>query len=152
MKVSPPIVFYCLANWLHRRGCTLLGKLVSWANRFLFSVWVPGSAKIGKRLTLGYWGLGIVIHSKAVIGDDVWISQNVTIGRREGEEGVPVIADGVFIGPNSVVVGEIVLGEACVVGACSFVNCDVPDRAIVAGSPARIIRYLEKGEVYKVPD
>jgi serine O-acetyltransferase len=145
----PPVVLYRVANWFHRRDFRQFARYLSWMNRFLFATWIPGSASIGKGFVVGYWGLGVVIHSRAVIGENVWVSQNVTIGRKEDDEGVPVICDNVFIGPNSVVVGNITLGANCVVGANSFVNHDVPENAIVAGSPARLIKQMKPGEKYK---
>ena len=90
-----------------------------------------------------------MIHSKTIIGDNVWISQNVTIGRKEGQTEVPTICDNVYIGPGSVIIGKITLGEGCVIGANSFVNKDVPSRMVVAGAPAKKIRMLSPDEVYR---
>lgn len=149
VHLSPPVATYRFANWWYRHGFARTARVLSWINRLLFATWIPGSAQIGEGFVAAYWGLGVVIHSRAVIGKNVWVSQNVTIGRKEGSAGVPVIQDGVFIGPNSVVVGEITLGANSVVGANSFVNHDVPECTIVAGSPARVIRQLEPGERYK---
>ncbi len=152
MKSSPPVRLYRVAHWFHRRGFEHVSKILSWINRFLFATWIPGSATIGKNFVVGYWGLGIVIHSRTVIGNNVWISQNVTIGRKENEAGVPLIKDDVFIGPNSVVIGEIVIGPNAVVGANSFVNKSVPKNTVVAGIPARVIRVMDSGEKYKDPN
>ena len=63
-----------------------VGKFISYLNRLLFSIWLPSSAKIGKNFTLGYWGLGIVIHSNSIIGNNCQINQNVTIGRNFGDK------------------------------------------------------------------
>lgn len=149
MKISPPIIIYRVSNLLYRFKFQIISELLSWFNRFLFATWIPGSAQIGKNIVIGYWGLGVVIHSKSVIGSNVWISQNVTIGRKEGTVGVPIIKDNVYIGPNSVVIGEITIGPNSVIGANSFVNKDVPPNAIVAGCPAKLIRFLKAGETYK---
>lgn len=51
------------------------------------------------------------------------------------------IRDDVWIGTRSVIRRGVTVGIGAVVGANSFVNRDVPDFAIVAGSPARLIRY-----------
>ena len=48
-----------------------------------------------------------------------------------------------MLGGGSFVVGGITLGNNVTVGANSFVDKDVPDNAIVAGSPAKILRYRD---------
>jgi serine O-acetyltransferase len=60
--------------------------------------------------------------------------------------GVPTLLDNVHAGGGSFVVGGITLGNNVTVGANSFVNKDVPDNAIVAGSPAKIIKFKENNE------
>jgi acetyltransferase-like isoleucine patch superfamily enzyme len=45
-----------------------------------------------------------------------------------------------FIGLNSVIMPGVTVGEGAIVGACSFVNSDVPPYKIVAGTPARVIK------------
>jgi acetyltransferase-like isoleucine patch superfamily enzyme len=48
------------------------------------------------------------------------------------------------IGSNATILGGLVIGEEAVVGAGSVVTKDVPALSIVAGNPARIIRYIEQ--------
>jgi serine O-acetyltransferase len=76
--------------------------------------------------------LGIVIASGVKIGRVVTIYHNVTLGQKDG--GVPTIGPGVTIYPGSVVVGTISVGEGAIIGANSFVNCDVPAGRVVRGS------------------
>ncbi len=95
--MNPAMLVYRIGNRLHRAGFRRTAWLISWGNRFLFSAWIPSSAQIGRHVTLGYWGLGIVIHQDAVIGEGCRIGQNVTIGRNPGREGVPVIGKNVYI-------------------------------------------------------
>jgi len=52
-----------------------------------------------------------------------------------------VIESDVWIGVGSIIRRGVTVGIGAVIGANSFVNKDVPPFAIVAGSPARIIRY-----------
>jgi len=51
------------------------------------------------------------------------------------------IGDDVWIGVSSIIRRGVKIGIGAVVGANSFVNKDVPPFAIVAGSPAKIIKY-----------
>ncbi len=104
-----------------------------------FNSRVPGTVRIGEGTTFGYGGIGLVIHKESVIGRDVKIGQNVTLGSRAGGAGLPVIGDGVFIGPNSVCLGGVV-GDGAVIGAGSVVLHPVEPGAVVAGNPARLLR------------
>src|SRR5690554_3258823 len=101
MKFSPPVFLYRLGSLLFRYKIPLLPRLLTYINRVIFSVQIPASARFGKNLTLGYWGLGVVIHVKARIGDNCLIAQNVTIGRNFGDKDVPIIGNDVYIGAGS---------------------------------------------------
>lgn len=54
---------------------------------------------------------------------------------------MPLIGDNVSIGSGAVVVGPIIIGNNVLIGANSYVDKDLPDNAVVAGIPAKIIRY-----------
>lgn len=52
-----------------------------------------------------------------------------------------IIQNDVWIGANSVILPGITIGEGAIIGAGSVVTKDIPNFAIVAGNPAKIIRY-----------
>ena len=54
-----------------------------------------------------------------------------------------VIRQGASIGSGATILSNIKIGENALVGAGSVVTKDVPPNAIVAGNPARILRYIE---------
>ncbi|MCF8256637.1 MAG: acyltransferase [Flavobacteriales bacterium] len=90
-----------------------------------------------------------------MIGDDVWISENVFIATHAHaidssalKKSQPItfssleIGDDAWIGANSVILPQVSrIGKGAVIGAAAVVTKDVPDYAIVAGNPARILRY-----------
>jgi acetyltransferase-like isoleucine patch superfamily enzyme len=55
------------------------------------------------------------------------------------------IGDRCYIGSQSVIAKGVTIGEQSVVGACSFVNRDIPPRSIAAGVPCRVIGRVSIG-------
>ena len=102
---------------------------------------VPDQARIGKGTKLGYGGIGVVIHSESVIGRNCSVGQQVTIGGGNSRyPGVPVIGDNVHMHKGAIIYGGITVGDNAEIGANAVVNKPVPDNAVVAGVPAKIIR------------
>ncbi|MEZ2334112.1 DapH/DapD/GlmU-related protein [Mucilaginibacter sp. RCC_168] len=54
-----------------------------------------------------------------------------------------VIGAGCWIGARVTILGGVTIGKGVVIGACSVVNKNIPDFAVVAGNPAKILRYRE---------
>jgi serine O-acetyltransferase len=100
------------------------------------------TCKIGKGFYMPHYG-NIIINNKVVIGENCNLAQGVTLGniKRGKKEGNPTIGHRVVIGANAVVVGKISIGNDVLIAPLSFVNFDVPDKAVVAGNPASIIHF-----------
>ncbi len=92
----------------------------------------------------------VVIGEEAMVADRVYISDTNHIyddvtqpikrqGLRDGRR--VEIGPGAWIGIGAVVVGNLRIGENAIVGANAVVREDVPDRTVVAGNPARIVRH-----------
>ncbi|WP_197026337.1 serine O-acetyltransferase [Polaribacter sp. Hel_I_88] len=128
---------------------TTVSKLFTYVNRLLFAVWLPSSATIGKNFTLGYGGLGVVIHSDTKIGNNSQVNQNVTIGRNFGDSTVPSIGNDVYVGAGSVIFGEITIGDNVIIGANSLINKDIPANTTVAGNPFVIIKENRKRKYFE---
>lgn len=137
---SPPIIVYRFGHLMHQCGLRRIALLISWINRFLFATWIPSSCMIGRKISVGYWGLGVVIHSRTIIGNNCTIAQNVTIARKGGFDDVPEIGDDVYIGAGACILGHVKIGNSSIIGANSVVNRDVLPYSIVAGVPAKLIR------------
>jgi serine O-acetyltransferase len=56
-------------------------------------------------------------------------------------QGFPVIGDRIYIGPNTIVIGGIEIGNDVAIGAGAVVMQSVPVSAVVAGNPAKILSY-----------
>jgi len=96
------------------------------------------------------------------IEDEVFIGHGVTfindkIPRATNSDGSPKtmsdwvllqtkVCKGAAIGSGSTILGNVVVGAYSLVGAGSVVTRDVPEFAVVAGNPARLVRYLKHGE------
>ena len=76
-----------------------------------------------------------MIHPDVILGADVVIMQQVTIGQRHPSDPlVPAVGDGVFIGSGARLLGGITVGAGAVVGANAVVTRDVPPGATVVGA------------------
>ena len=114
---------------------------------FLLKCEIPASTVIGEGLVIHH-ATGLVINNGVVIGKNVTLKHNTTIGNKESLNGLdlgcPIIGDNVSIGPHSVIIGPIVIGNNSIIGAGSVVVKDVPPFSIVAGNPAKVIRFLNE--------
>src|SRR5690349_17785034 len=99
------IRLYRMAKKLHGLGVPLLPDVLRKVIFYLHNSYLPHEAEIGEGTSLGYGGIGTVIHRDARIGKHCLISQGVTIGGRSGNEGIPVIGDYVRIGAGAKVLG-----------------------------------------------
>lgn len=138
------IYFYRVSRWLYLHHIPVLPKLITLLIFLIYNSKIPYQAKIGRESTFGYGGMGVVIHSKSIIGENCTICQQVTIGGGNSRfPGVPVIGNNVYIAKGSIVMGGITIGNNVTIGANAVVTKPVPDNAIVAGVPAKILRIKE---------
>jgi serine O-acetyltransferase len=144
-------VFLCYpglwAVWIHRIAhalwrakLRLLARLLSQVARFFTGVDIHPGATLGRRLFIDH-ATGVVIGETAIVGDDVTMYQGVTLGGTGKGHGKrhPTVCDGVFIGNNANLLGDITIGEHSRVGAGSVVLSDVPPDSTVVGVPAHIV-------------
>ena len=100
---------------------------------------IPTETKTGKGFYIGHLGR-IIVNPRVVIGNNVNIATGVVIGQINiGEKkGCPVIGNEVWIGANSVIIGNIKIGNNVLIAPNAYVNFDVPDNSIVIGNPGTI--------------
>ena len=127
-------------HWLWRRGMRFLARYLSQVSRFWTGIEIHPGAQIGRRLFIDH-GMGVVIGETAIVGDDVTLYQGVTLGGTslEKRKRHPTLGNGVVIGNNSNVLGDIVIGDNSRVGAGSVVLHDVPPNSTVVGVPAHMV-------------
>ena len=102
-------------------------------------------------------GPGTMIDMGAILGGRATVGKNCHIGAGAVLAGViepasatPVIVeDGVLVGANAVVIEGVHVGKNAVVAAGAVVIEDVPENAVVAGCPARVIKMKDEGTTQK---
>lgn len=84
--------------------------------------------------------IGIIIGGGSILEDDVIVHQNVTFGAlrfsKEERRGIPcnqIIKKGTIICTGAKILGDVTIGENCIVGANAVVTKDIPDGATVVG-------------------
>ena len=133
---------YAIVYFLHTLKVPLIPQLINLLFlRLLFGVYIGVGAKIGKGVTVGYGGLGVVIHHRCVVEDNVRIGTGVTLGGTSGIYEVPHIESECIIATGAKVIGPIVIGKGSVIGANAVVRKDVPPRSLVVGVPAKVIKH-----------
>lgn len=80
---------------------------------------------------------GVVIEDFVQIGSHCSIYSISTIDNKEGRV---VLKKNCKVGSHCVIMPGIVIGKNAVVGACSFVNKDIPDNAVAFGVPAKVVK------------
>jgi serine O-acetyltransferase len=131
---------YRAANWLianHRRGMALY--LQNRASE-IFQADIHPAAQIGKGIFIDH-ATGVVIGETAVVGDDVSMLHDVTLGGsgKEGGDRHPKIGNGVLISVGAKVLGNIRVGDCAKIGGGSVVLTDVPAYTTAVGVPAKIV-------------
>ena len=127
-----------VSNWLWREGRTDLALLLQSLSSDQLSVSIHPTASIGTSVFLDH-ATGIIIGAFAVIGDEVTILQNVTIGRKQSEpDRAPEIGKGVYLSAGSTIIGDVSIGDFAKVGAGAVVEHDVPPGCTAVGVPARL--------------
>ena len=129
-----------VAHWLWEQGREPLAFHFQSRISELFQLDIHPAAQMGSGVFLDH-GTGIVIGETAVVGDDVSMLHNVTLGGTGAERGDrhPKIGKGVLLGAGAKVLGNITVGRCSRIAAGSVVLTDVPPCKTVAGVPARIV-------------
>jgi len=143
-----------LAKFINLYGCTIgdetkIGTFVE----------IQKNASVGRRCKISSHTFiceGVVIEDNVFIGhgvtfvNDRFPRATTAAGELQTEADwkveQTVVHKGASIGSGATILSNLSIGDGAIVGAGSVVTRDVPAHAIVAGNPARVLRYLEPGE------
>ena len=117
---------------------------------------IQKNARVGKRCKISSHTFiceGVVIEDNVFVGHGVTFI-NDTYPRATAADGTlqteadwkvesTVVRTGASIGSGATLLSNISVGENAIVGAGSVVTKDVPPNAIVAGNPAKVLRYIQ---------
>jgi acetyltransferase-like isoleucine patch superfamily enzyme len=123
--------------------------------------YVYGEVRVGRNTWIGPYTLldgsgGLTIGDFCSISAGVQVYTHETVkwalsgGRIEAERAPVTIGDCCYIGSEAVIAKGVIIGDHSVVGACAFVNRDIPPFSIALGVPARlagVVRIETNGSV-----
>jgi UDP-2-acetamido-3-amino-2,3-dideoxy-glucuronate N-acetyltransferase len=148
VKLGQDVKIYAFVN--------LYGCEIGDESRVGTFVEIQKGAKIGRRVKVSSHSFiceGVTIEDEVFIGhgvmfiNDKYPRATTATGQSQTEADwgcVPtLIKKGASIGSNATILCGVTVGERAIVGAGSVVTHDVPDNAVVAGNPARVVRILE---------
>jgi len=131
------IFYYRLSSFLARINLSFLANVVRRINMFLTGMDISPFAQIGPGLEI-YHGHGLVIGREVKLGTNILVCQGVTIGNSNSFSG-PVIGDNTKIFAGAKVLGKIVVGDNCIIGANVVLTQDIPSNSKVLSSKPIII-------------
>lgn len=134
------ILHHRVAHRLYKANLRFLARVVSQWARFLTNIEIHPGAQIGRRFFIDH-GAGVVIGETAIVGDDVLMYHQVTLGGTALEKikRHPTVGSNVLIGMGAKIIGNITIGDNARIGANSVVTRDVPPGATAVGIPARVL-------------
>ena len=121
---------YRVSHFLWNHRLKLIARVLSNWSRSATGIEIHPGAKIGRRFFIDH-GMGVVIGESAIIGDDVMLYHDVTIGARGYDLGKrhPTLKNDVIVGAGARILGNITIGEHAVISANSVILKDVVARS-----------------------
>lgn len=152
------IIWYRIAHYFYLKKHYFIARYLSERTKRKTGIEIHPGATIGKDLFIDH-GIGTVIGETAIVGDNVTMFHDVTLGGTGFQSGKrhPTVEDNVFIGSGSKILGNIVIGKNSRIGANAVVLKNVPSDVTVVGIPGKIkekkkihnLKATQKNEIKK---
>lgn len=140
------VLLYRFSHRLFQRGWIYPPWFLSRLSLALTGAEIEFNAQIGPGLLISH-PVGIVVGRGTVIGSEATLFQGVTFGVKswhpDSIRTFPRVGDKCYFFAGSAVLGDVTIGDNCVVGAHAVLTDDLPDGAMALGVPAKI--YADKG-------
>lgn len=148
---SAAVVWHRLGHWAWNLRVPVIKQLVQVIYllgvpviRMYSGVQIQPSTRIGPGLAIMHFG-GVVITRECEIGPNCLLYHNVSLVTMKNNRG-PTIGGNFYAGVGTTVIGDLVIEDDVTVGAGSVVTRSIPANAVVAGVPAKILRYRGENE------
>lgn len=134
-------IMHNIAHKLYKKEHYFLARFISQKAARKTGIEIHPGAEIGKRFVIDH-GTGTVIGETTVIGDDVLIYQNVTLGGTGKDTGKrhPTIGNDVMIGAGAKVLGPFKIGDHSTIAAGAVVLEEIPENSTAVGVPAQVVK------------
>ncbi|MFJ8045254.1 acyltransferase [Kitasatospora sp. NPDC096147] len=165
-KLAFPLGAVFNEQWITIGPFSIIGERVTISAGFLpgLDLGPEPIVRIGGGCVIGR-GSHLVGHESITLGDDVWTGPYVyitdtahsyddttlPIGKQWPRNAPVEIGSGSWIGTGAVILPGARLGRNVVVAAGSVVNGEVPDHAVVAGAPAKVVRSWSELDGWQPP-
>lgn len=140
------VLLYRLSHWLFQRGWIYTAWLLSRLSVAITGAEIEFNAEIGPGMFVSH-PVGIVVGRGTVIGSHVTLFQGVTFGVKSWHPDAirkfPTVGDKCYFFAGAAVLGDVSIGNNCIVGAHAVLTTDLPDGGMALGVPAKI--YPDKG-------
>jgi serine O-acetyltransferase len=137
------ILLYRVAHWLYHKRVPFLPILIQGLIFLLYNSKLPYRNEIGKDTKCICKGIGVSLVEGTEIGERCRIGIHAVFVGKGPYKQLPRVGNDVWIGPGAVIMGPVIVGNNSIISANSVVNKSVPDGAIVAGIPAKIIGWVK---------
>ncbi len=141
------ILYHRIAHTLYKLHIPFIPRVISQFARFITNgIEIHPGAQIGKRFFIDH-GAGVVIGETAIIGNNVMLYHQVTLGATGWWQPVqgrlqkrhPTIEDDVSIGVGTAILGPVTIGHGSKIGAMALILESVPPNSVVASKPSELL-------------
>lgn len=126
-------------NWCTKNRIPFVPKVLKLIAFVCYSSSVDCHMRLGKGSFFNHSGFGVLINPSVVIGSNCKIGNNVSIVGQGPYKHAPQIGNKVYIGPGAVIQGPVIIEDDVIIAPNAVVTRSIPEGAIVAGVPAKII-------------